>query len=257
VLVPDAVAADPEGAYAALILEVLPVGLRGFLVAAFLAAFMSTVDTHLNWGASYLSHDLAERFGGVSPANQRLVARVSVVALACLAVFTASRMHTIEGAWEFLIAFGAGSGATMLLRWGWWRISAWTETSAILASTVLSIGVYTLAPEWTYLAKLSVIVVGSAVVWLTVTWKFPADEENARAFYERVRPPGPGWARFQTDKQPVRLLRTEMTLWAIGTASVYGLLFGVGGMLLGSPVNGAILTCLGAVGIWHLSRKLA
>jgi len=257
VLVPDAVAADPEGAYAALILEVLPVGLRGFLVAAFLAAFMSTVDTHLNWGASYLSHDLAERFGGVSPANQKLVARVSVVALACLAVFTASRMHTIEGAWEFLIAFGAGSGATMLLRWGWWRISAWTETSAILASTVLSIGVYTLAPEWTYLAKLSLVVVGSAVVWLTVTWKFPADEENARAFYERVRPPGPGWARFQTDKQPVRLLRTEMTLWAIGTASVYGLLFGVGGIFLGSPVNGAVLTGLGAVGIWHLSHKLA
>ena len=257
ILVPGAVEADPEAAYAALIIEVLPVGLRGLLVAAFLAAFMSTVDTHLNWGASYLSHDLAERFGGVSPAKQKLVARISVVVLACLAVLTASFMESIEGAWEFLIAFGAGSGATMLLRWVWWRVSAWTETSAIIASTVLSVGVYALAPEWAYLSKLAVIVLGSAAIWLTVTWKFPADPAHAAKFHEKVLPPGPGWAKFRTPGSPTRSLGAEMRVWAIGSASIYSLLFGAGGLFLGSPTTGLALTFFGAVGIWHLSRRLA
>jgi SSS family solute:Na+ symporter len=249
VLVPEAVSADPEAAYAHLIVEVLPVGLRGFMVAAFLAAFMSTVDTHLNWGASYISHDLVGRFGRVPGSGRRWVNRASVVGLALLAVVTTGFMDSIEGAWQFLIAFGSGSGAVILLRWFWWRVSAWSELSAILASTILSVGVYLLAPELSYLHKLLVVVLGSAMVWVPITFLHGPDMDRVRAFHARVKLPGPGWLAIDAQAGP---LGPELRRWAWGTVGIFGMLFGMGWTLLGQLGPGAMALAVGGFGMHRL-----
>jgi len=251
VLVPDAVAVDPEAAYAHLIVEVLPVGLRGLLVAAFLAAFMSTVDTHLNWGASYLSHDLAGRFGGAGERARKLVSRGGVIGLAVLAVVASGFMSSIEGAWQFLIAFASGSGAVILLRWFWWRISAWSELSAIIASTVISVGLYLWVPEMAFETKLLTIVLGSAAVWLPITFAVSPDMARVRAFHAKVQLPGPGWMALDPE---VSSIRPHLARWAGGVVGVYSLLFGTGWVLLGPTGPGLAALVLGAVSLAWVIR---
>ncbi len=250
VLVPEAVQMDPEGAYPVLLREVLPAGLRGLLVASFLAAFMSTIDTHLNWGSSYVVHDLLVRWRLVAPDRTVLASRLSVVGMALLALVSTRFMDTIAGAWEFVTAFGAGSGAVILLRWYWWRITAGAEIAAMVASTVLAVGVYTLAPEdWPYLYRLVVIVGGSALVWIPVTWRSTVRPEQLVAFYQRVRPPGPGWkavAAVAGLPAPGPLL-PGLVRWVLGTGAILAGLLGLGDALLGAPLRGGVTLLIGAI----------
>ena len=259
VLLPEAVALDAEAAYAQLIVEVLPAGLRGLLVASFLAAFMSTMDTHMNWGASYVVNDLVGPRMELSPQRVRLVSRLCVLAIAALALVATAMMDTIAGAWEFLTAFGAGAGAVMLLRWYWWRVNAAAEIGAMVASTVLSSAVYLLAPDLSYLAKLGVIVVGSAAVWVPCAMLGSRDPAALVPFYEKVRPPGPGWAsvaRAAGMPQPAPL-GPDLVRWLFALACVMACLLGTGQALLGAPSYGVPLAILGAIGIGLLGRSRA
>ena len=255
IIVPDVVASDPEQAYPALVRH-LPEGLRGLLVASFLAAFMSTMDTHLNWGASYLTPDLAGRFSDIPEIHHPVVSRISVVVLAGLAVIVNSALSTIVGAWEIIIAFGAGMGAIVLLRWLWWRVSAWAELSAMIASTALSVAAYQMFPHWDHPTRLLAVALGSAAVWLPVTLLARPSPRDLGLFYRTVRPPGPGWKTVADacDEPAPASLAEDLAWWLFGSAGIFALMFGVGDVLLGAPLRGILLLVVGAVFVTLLVR---
>ncbi|MFT7623586.1 MAG: SSS family solute:Na+ symporter [Myxococcota bacterium] len=243
VVVPEVAAIDPERAYAALIVEVLPPGLRGLLVASFLAAFMSTMDTHLNWGASYVANDLVGRFTSVPAERLPAVSRGAVLGMAALAVVVALNMKSIKTGWEIAIAFGAGAGAPTLLRWFWWRITAEAEIAALLASGVISGLTFWLAPDWPWSARLMTVVAGSTLVWLPVALRTSRVTPALEDFWQRVRPPGPGWrvvaGGAQASGWPAALR------WVLGVTAALCTLLGPGEMLLGSFFAGLAATTFG------------
>jgi len=219
--------ADPELGYPKMMIDFLPVGLRGMMVASLLAAFMSTIDTHLHWGASYLANDIYKRFirPGASEKHYVLAARAAMVLMAALAVGASSMMDSIEWAWKFLIAIGAGVGLVYLLRWYWWRINAWSEISAMVFSLAIAV-------------VLLLIVVFSTVVWLAVTYlTAPTPPERLREFYERVRPGGRGWRHIERMFRlpPASGAGRNLLGVVCGAAFIYSSLFALGKILLGAP----------------------
>ena len=181
--------------------KVLGPGMKGLLVVSFLAAFMSTIDTHLNWGASYLINDIYKRFikpeKSFSDQNKAQrhyvkVSRLLTVFLMIFAALVAVKMQSIGKAWEFIFAMGAGIGLVLILRWFWWRINAWTEISALITSIFITVGLEIIAGVQTVKAgvpytlfgkapivfgielqmhhKLLIIVPIAIIVWLTVTF---------------------------------------------------------------------------------------
>lgn len=233
-----------KAAYPLMIGKFLGPGLKGLLVVSFLAAFMSTIDTHLNWGASYLVHDLYSRF--VNPdAGQKHLVRVSQLAtllLMLLAVGLASFMQEIGKAWEFLMSMGSGAGLILMLRWFWWRISAWSEITAMASSISIALGLELLALSQhgveaglfvkapviggvalEFQHKLLIIVPLSLAITALVTYATgPENEETLRGFYQRVGPGG--WWKPEhkegVDLQPVtngllsKLVSGSLFLWA-------------------------------------------
>ncbi len=235
--------ADPEMGYPKMMIDLLPVGLRGLMVASLLAAFMSTIDTHLHWGASYLANDIYKRFlhPGASDTHYVLASRVAMLLMAALAVWASSTMNSIEWAWKFLVAIGAGVGLVYLLRWYWWRINAWSEISAMICSLATAVALFSFTPlgarEYEGV-RLIIIVVASTVVWLTVTFLSPPTRaEDLRRFYERVRPGGFGW-RWVEQEFGLSSARSGVrdAVGALsGAAFVYTSLFALGKLLLGFP----------------------
>ena len=249
---------------------VFPASLAGLMIAAFAAAYMSTVATQLNWAASYLVNDGYRRFV-VRKASERHYVRAAQAAT--LAIMVASSVVTyyqesIAGAWKFLLAIGAGTGSVFILRWFWWRINAWSEVAAMAASFAVSLwlqfglGWDSANPSefaWTML----VTVACSTAAWLTATLATaPEPRDTLLAFYRRVRPPAALWgpiAREARDVEPVRDLPSNLFAWAAGCAMVYLTLFGTGWILFGHPgiglalLAGAALSA--AVIYWHLSRR--
>ncbi len=248
-------------AYPALMSMILPAGLRGLFVAVFLAAFMSTVDTHLNWGSSYIVNDLYKRF--VRPeASQHhyvVVSKVTMLILAVVAGVVALLIESITGAWEFVWAMGAGIGAVLILRWFWWRINAWSEIAALGTSLVLAIGIHvydwlsgTSSPLYT---KALIVVGGSLAVWIPVTLLTrPEPAEVLRRFCERVRPPG----RWPGQASGGDITRRVLVAWVGGVATIYGGLFSVGSLVLlktGELAWTLPLLCIGCLGLWFGLRK--
>lgn len=244
------VVADREMAYPVLMAELLPVGVLGILFASLLAAFMSTVDTHLNWGASYLVGDVYRRF--LRPdAGQRelvLVARLAVVALAILAVVVAARIDSIEKAWRFFVALGAGLGLPSMLRWVWWRVNAWTEIAGMIVATACALVLYPLFPDARdeYLL-LAIVALAMAAAVLATLLSTPVPRDHLARFVQRVRPPG-AWAGLPGAAPGVAMAWIGVA-WVAGNAAVFGLMFGTGHLLLGRPIAGALLTLAGAAGI--------
>jgi Na+/proline symporter len=236
---------NPRQGYVMAIMDLLPPGVTGLVLAGFAAAYMSTISTQLNWGASYLVNDLWCRF--VKPeASDRHLVRVSRAATGLLmlaSLVVTYFLTSIEGAWRFLLAIGAGTGLVLILRWYWWRINAWSEISAMLASLVFSLVLWFgagLNPDdpvqwaWIMLATVG----GSTVVWLVVTFLTPAeDDEVLRDFYLRVRPGGRGWRRVSGQLglggEPMDGGPLNWTNWVAGVVSVYATLFGIGRWIFG------------------------
>jgi len=259
---------DPETGYIRVLIDYLPASLRGLMIAAFAAAYMSTIATQLNWGASYLINDFWRRFVKRDRSDQYYV-RASQVATVLLTLVSAEitrHMDSIGGAWKVLIVTGAGSGGVLLLRWYWWRINAWSEVAAMICAAVVSValqvvfGYDTDQPKQFALVMLTTVAI-TTFVWLAVTYLTrPEPNEKLVAFYRRTRPSRTGWA-------PIAALAPEVKVagdglnnlldWVAGCALVYGVLFGVGKLLLGDVTTGLILLVISAISGIVIYRDLS
>ncbi len=175
--------------------DFLPPGVKGMLVAAFFAAYMSTISTQLNWGTSYIINDFYRRFVRPDATEKRLVAvsRIATLALMALSLWVTSILETISGAWAFLIEAGAGLGLVLILRWFWWRINAWSEIAAMVTPLVVY-GWLHFATQVRFPETLYYIVAATTAAWIVVTFATkPTDAETLSRFYRRVHPGGAGW----------------------------------------------------------------
>jgi len=162
---------DPEMAYPQMMALVLPNGLLGLVVVCLIGAFMSTIDTHLNLGASYIVNDIYKRFMAPDKSNAHyvLISRIMMGLLLLLSVIISKNMTSVGGAWKFLLTFASGAGAVWILRWFWWRINAWSEISAMLTSGISATVIAMVYPQWNYSEKLLTTVFISTLVWVSVT----------------------------------------------------------------------------------------
>jgi Na+/proline symporter len=246
----------------------LPAGFAGFMVAGIFAAYRSTIETHLNWGTSYLVHDFYQRFIRPDSSQRELVfaGRLVTALLMGLGVALTFVLDNAKDAFNLLLSIGAGTGLIYLLRWFWWRINAWSEVSAMLASFTVALGFFVAARTGHAVnstdALLTTIGI-TTVVWIVVTFLTPpVGEATLTAFYSKVRPAGPGWAGVRRrsglaaspDSLPMALLG-----WVLGVASVYGALFATGSFIYGRPIAGTICSVvagLAVAGLLAIGRRL-
>jgi SSS family solute:Na+ symporter len=247
--------ADPESGYVLVMNQLLPPFWRGLLLAAFFAAYMSTISTQLNWGASYLVNDVYRRFWapGREERHYASAGRVATLLMMVIAGVATLFIGSVEGAWKFLLALGAGTGLVYLLRWYWWRINAWSEVSAMAVAFVVSLalqGWFGLSgddPRGFAILLMTTTAVTTAA-WLAVTYlTAPEPRERLREFYARARPGGPGWTAVAPEATGDATLGRGLVQWAVGCAVVYLGLFGIGDLLLGRPVRGLVMLVVGAV----------
>lgn len=242
---------DPELGYPKLMMEILPAGLRGLMVASLLAAFMSTVDTHLNWNASYFVNDVYKRFIAPDADEKRGVraARWSTVGYAALAIVIAYRMESIKDAWIFLINLQAGIGLMLMLRWMWWRVNVWSEISALAASLIITPTVYWLRSHydlpWSDAFCILLTVSATTVVSLIVTLATPpTDGARLEQFFRRVRPEAGIWGRVARRCPDVAYRRATgrtTVYWLAGSAALTLGMFGIGRLSLGVLGEGAAM----------------
>jgi solute:Na+ symporter, SSS family len=228
---------DPELAYPLLMKRFLPSGLLGLVFASLVAAFMSTVSTQINWGASYLVNDLYARFGKVTD-QRRLVsaARWASVALTGVAAVVSFFMADVGQVFRFLILIGTGPGLVLLLRWFWWRVNAWAEIAAMGAAlTLASLSYLPAFKAQGYGAQLSITAFGTLAVWLPVMLLTrPERPEVLEGFYRRVRPGGAwGPQRQATGLAPLDNLRTDLMRWLLWSAGLLGVMLAAGALLIG------------------------
>jgi Na+/proline symporter len=288
VLYPDGVGPthDKEAAYVQAFVDLLPTPWRGFMMAGFAAAYMSTVATQLNWGASYLVNDFYRRFLRRDETEKHYVAvsRVSTVVLFLLSILVTSQLNSVEKAWRVLIGLGAGTGLVYMLRWYWWRISAWSEIGAMVASGVtyswlsgalgqlfaaigLASGPDVLTPAFVVNAganKDAVILIATVLVttiaWIGATFATkPEPDAVLDAFYTRVRPGGAGWAhvsaRLGFGREPIPGGALAWTNWVAGLVAVYGTLFGIGKLIFGQLSAGLMLLGIAVVAFAWIARS--
>jgi solute:Na+ symporter, SSS family len=249
-------------AYSAM-LTFLPTGLIGIVLASLIAAVMSTLSTHLNWGSSYIVNDFYLRFLKPEASDKELVAvgRVSTVVLMVLSATLALAMSSALDAFEILLQIGAGTGLIFILRWFWWRINAYTEISAMAISFVVAIFFQVINPkvEWimipenqTYL-KLVYSVSITTIGWLLVTFLTqPEKDEILLSFYRKVTPAAYGWKkvldRYPAEKQEQGQLPKEIGLMLTGTVMVYAALFSTGFFIYGNILPGFVAAAIAIAG---------
>jgi SSS family solute:Na+ symporter len=277
VLIPNP--GDAEGAYVQVMVEYLPASLRGLMLAGFAAAYMSTISTQTNLGASYLLNDVYRRFmvQGKSERHYVNASRLITVLVAVIAAIATYFMGTIEGAWKFLISIGAGAGLVFILRWFWWRINAWSEVSAMIAAGSVSLflqsrwaanvvevlrGLDPALPAgplnqgdphgFAWLMVLTTAI--TTVTWIAVTLLTPPEPEaKLREFYQRVRPARLGWRRFAADDpQGKQNLLWATADWIAGCTLIYCSLFGIGHLILGSAWVGVALLAVAGLCAWFI-----
>ncbi len=273
VLFPELPADEKRAGFVLVMREVLPVGMLGLLFAAFLAAFMSTISTQLNWGVSYLVNDLWRRFvrPDGSEKHHVTIARVFTMGLAVLSLFVTANLSTIEEAWGLILSASAGLGLVLILRWYWWRVNAWSELAATIAPVVLAVlalvlnayGVRVPGLQADFPVNLYAVVGFTTVVWLVATFLTrPTKVATLDNFYRTVHPGGPGWrpvAERHPNVQPDAGFARLWLDWALGVVLVYATLFGTGYVLLGRAPLG--LACLAGALVaaallwWDLSRQ--
>ncbi|AXR63262.1 sodium:solute symporter family protein [Leptospira mayottensis] len=223
------VAADREMGYPVLMKLILPSGVLGIVFASLMAAFMSTADTHINWGASYLVNDFYLRFLHPSADDKTLVrvSRIAVILMAIVAILVATQIQSIASAWKFLLAFASGMGLPQILRWIWWRTNAWTELSGMITALILSMILYPFFPEVRSEYLLFWVAIGSVVVSILVTLLTPpVPEETLDAFVKRADPFG--FWKGQGSKKRLEDFWEKIVLWALGTVSLFFGMFSLG-----------------------------
>ena len=244
--------------------DFLPVGLKGLLVAAFFAAYMSTIATQLNWGSSYVINDFYKRFMNPEATEKNIIAvsRVMTIILMAISLLILPMLTSIKGAWEFILGASAGIGMVLILRWYWWRINAWSEIVAMVVpifvfgyiKTQTKIG----SPEDLYY-----IVPITTLCWLAATFLTkPTDDATLKSFYRRVHPGGIGWTRVQAMVPEVKGDTGYPSLffnWFAGIVLIYSTLFGVGKIILCQAQQGFIFLGFAVVAAgliyYNLSRQ--
>jgi SSS family solute:Na+ symporter len=226
------------------------------LVAAFLAAFMSTVVTHINWGASYLVNDLYKRFFVKKASEKHYVwmSRFGIIVMTALAGLSCLVMNSIYSAWLFVTGLMAGVCLILLLRWYWWRINVWSEITSLASTVVIStlllvpafgrsIGLPRLCTDDYYAIRFVLILVLCTTISLLVTFLTPPEPDSQlEKFYRRVRPGG-WWgpiAKKCPDVKKLRLGKPEFINWALTVVSIYAALFGLGWLVMGQYIKGII-----------------
>jgi Na+/proline symporter len=258
---------DPETGYIRVMIDYLPAWLRGTMVAAFAAAFMSTVGTQLNWGASYLVNDFYRRFWRPKASDRHYVraSQMATVLLTIISAVITRYMNSIAGAWQLLIVTGAGTGTVLILRWYWWRINAWSEVSAMATAFVVSValqtkfGLSSADPRgFAYIMLITVAI--TSAVWLAVTFlTAPEPEAQLLSFYKRVRPAAVLWkpiARLAPELPASPELKYSFFDWIAGCALIYGALFGAGKVILKDYLTGTILLTIALAGGLYIYRDL-
>ncbi|HSC89788.1 MAG TPA: sodium:solute symporter family protein [Polyangiaceae bacterium] len=249
-------------------LTLLPSGLLGLVVTSLVAAFTSTISTHLNWGSSYLVNDVYQRFIDPDASEEKLVrlGRLSTALLMLLGAFVALALQSSMQAFEILLQMGAGTGLVFVLRWLWWRVNAATEISAMIASLLVAVILPIACPELGAGLRLVVSVAVTSVVWLAATWLTePTSDETLERFFLLTRPPGPGWApvraRIAASQQRVEpassSLGADLMAFVAGTFAIYAMLFGTGLWLYGRPLLGGGAVLLGGAVLVALGVRAA
>jgi solute:Na+ symporter, SSS family len=253
-----------ESGYMLVVRNHVPHALVGLIVAGFLAAFMSTVATQLNWGASYLVSDFYRRFvkKNASDSHYVNISRLATVLLVAASALVAWSLNSVGDAWRIVLELGAGTGAVYMLRWYWWRINAWSEISAMVSALAVTL---TLRSQWLwtmlthgernapFIGQDSVVFAKTALtttlvttaIWMLVTLLTqPESEEVLLRFYRKVRPDVLGWkpiAQLAAEVPQTRDLGRNLIAWALGCFMIYFALFGTGKLLLQQTGTGFVL----------------
>jgi SSS family solute:Na+ symporter len=258
-------------------MTLLPTGVYGLVVAGLVAAYTSTIGTHLNWGSSYFVNDFSKRFISPDASEKQLVmvGRIATLGLMVLAGFVALNMNNAKQAFDILLLIGAGTGLIYILRWFWWRINVWSEVSAMIVSFVVALvffwinrrqggdsplledGAWLLASHWQLLAGISI----TTVCWVTVTLLTPpVDDATLRTFVRKTRPGGPGWRHVEDQivAEGGHRVRPRLALKVLciflGSFAVWGSLFGIGSLIYGKPVYAVALFVVAAASIIAIFR---
>src|SRR6202522_852831 len=268
----------PETSYMRIVNDHVPRALRGIIRAGFLAGFMSTIATQLNWGTSYIVEDFYRRFL-VRRATERHYVHVSQLVTILLVIATgyvSAQLASIRSGWQVVLQVGAGTGSVYMLRWYWWRINAWSEISAMITALV-----FTLALHWAALAEAMVgrqtIFTGSdtvlfaknvlattlltTIVWVVVTMLTKREPDSILlSFYRKVRPDVTGWKAIATLAPEIPRthdIGRNLWCWILGCVMVYSALFGVGKLLLRHWPLGIFLVLIAAACAWRMARELS
>jgi len=281
-------AKNPGEGFPMMMNAVLPPGWRGLLLVSFFAAYMSTLSTQINWATSYLVSDFYKRFL-VKRARDRHYAIVSRLTTVIILVFgigmtflllqSESIQKQVSNIWKLLLLFGAGTGSVLILRWYWWRVSAWSEISSMIASALGALWIWrmedlifninlivvkyriVIAEQLSDELKIAYVTVFSIVIWILVTvCTRPTEERKLLEFYRKVRPGGPGWRRLRKlapEVQADATLHLDFLNWLLGMVVVFSALFGVGRVLLGRWPSGLALLVAAALAGSLIYRNLA
>lgn len=252
-------------AYSAMLTK-LPSGLLGLVLASLVAAYMSTISTHLNWGASYIVNDFYKQQVNKKASEKELVlmGRISTVILMVLSALFALFLQNAKELFDIILMFGAGTGLIFILRWFWWRINAWSEIAAMFASGIVSIlltftslgttlfGEEALMPGW---AKFPFVVLVTTVIWVLVTYLTkPEDDQVLKSFYEKVNPGGPGWKKVVGNEQISKdgwAVPKGIMAMLVGCGLIYSIMFATGNWLYGNYKLAAGLSLIALIfGIW-------
>jgi Na+/proline symporter len=228
-------------------LRFLPAGFLGFVIAGMLAAYRSTIETHLNWGTSYLVHDFYRRFLKRDGTEKHyvLAGRITTALLMISAALLTFTLDTAKEAFDLILSIGAGTGLIYLLRWFWWRVNAWSEIAAMTSSFVMALAFFIAGKQGHQVAShiaLIATVATTTVVWVLAAFLAPGtDRDTLVRFCRLVRPAGPGWARLRAEsgvEASPDSLPMAMLGWMVGCLFVYSALFGTGSFLYGRTGQG-------------------
>lgn len=258
---------DPGIGYVQVMNHYLPPVFRGLLLASFAAAYMSTIATQMNWGASYIINDFYRRFvkPQAGPQHYVFAARISTAIVVLLSIVVTYFMSRITSGWEMLMLLGAGTGLVYILRWYWWRINAWSEISAMIAAFAVSMMlrylgtpgdedralVAWLNPDTPIGFAWSLILTVSATTaaWLIVTFATrPEPDDKLQRFFTKVHPDGPGWSRIRALAGLTTArgsLAPGFLNWLMGCVLVYSFLFGIGEVIFGQFAKGIVFILIG------------